>query len=91
MATPVDFPGANLLLGPPKGMTEEEVQTMPVCHINGQYVSCWRLSDEELSEILVTREIWQTLLGSGAQPSFVGSRSTVIDLVLRDSNKENEN
>jgi hypothetical protein len=82
MAVPVDFPGANLTLGPPKGMTEEEVRSMPVHHAKNHFISCWYLSDSEIEEIVRTRCVWQTLMGSGAQPSFIsGSLNDVIDLV----------
>jgi hypothetical protein len=82
MAYSVDFPGSNLRLGPPEGMTEEEVYSMHVHYANGHFISCWLLSDEEIEKIVETRCVWQALMGNGAQPSFIsGDLESVIGLV----------
>lgn len=82
MGRPVDFAGTNMTLGPPKGMTEDQVQTVKAYHGNGQFVLCWKMSPEELDEINATGMVWLSLMGTGLQPSFVGSESEVLKLLF---------
>lgn len=81
MAQPVEFDGVNSRLGPPKGMDELEVQTLPVFS-NGQVcISCWELSDEELAYVIATRRVYLSVMfGSTQPPCFVGSEQTVRDV-----------
>jgi len=62
MATPVDFEGANLYL---RG-NGKEVMDLPVFHktVEGEpfeFISCWRLTPEEIAEIVATGVVWTSV------------------------------
>ena len=91
MADPIEFEGCNLRLGPPVGMTEEEVRSMSVYKGNGQVVSCWKLRPEELEEVVKTGCVWLSIFTEGVPPSFVGSETTVLELLFPSSNISSDN
>lgn len=59
----IGFPQANRILGPPKGMTEEECGTLELYQDEKQCISCWILSDEEIEKLKQTRRIWLGVMG----------------------------
>jgi hypothetical protein len=68
MAQPIGFEEANVTLGPPGGM-EADVVPLPVRHsVDGQLVSCWQLSADEIEEIVRTRKVWISVWGGMSQP-----------------------
>lgn len=73
MAEPATFAEANLVLGPPVGMTEDEVMRLPVLRIDGRLVSCWMPSAEELAEIIRTGRVWLSVWGRETQPPVLVS------------------
>jgi hypothetical protein len=67
MSQPVRFREANLILGPPEG-SEDAVVPMPVRRLEGNLVSCWRMSPAELAEIQRTGCVWLSVWGRETQP-----------------------
>ena len=68
----IDFKQSNGSLGPPKGMTEDDVYTLPIHRsTDGKIVtvtSCWELSHEALREIQRTRKIYLQIWGMTHPP-----------------------
>lgn len=70
---PINFPQANEIHGPPEGMTEDECMDLPVCHghtpdLHEAFISCWKLTDEELEILTKTRKVWVWQFGNFVQP-----------------------
>lgn len=70
------FDEENQVLGPPKGMTEEDCYSLSVYRgIDGAgrpiVVSCWKPTKEELEEIARTGRVWLLLWGQTMQPASV--------------------
>lgn len=69
MANPVDFPGSNLQLNPPKGQ-EHRVSSV-VAYNNGVYtVLKLQFSDEELERIKTDGHVWLSLWAGKSIPPF---------------------
>jgi len=81
MGQAIDFPGSNCRLGPPEGVSEEEVYTMNVYRGQGHFVSCWYLTDTEIEEIIKSRCVWLAVMGNGAPPTYVGSLDNIKNLL----------
>ena len=81
MAAAVNFHGANMLLGPPKG--SENVCEL-YTYTNGRCsVSCWELSAEELAEIARTGRVFVSIFSGRSQPPvYVGSEDSVREVVV---------
>jgi hypothetical protein len=82
MSHPIQFKGANTVMRAPEGA--ENVQDMHVFRTRHSCVSCWELTQEEVSEINRTGKIFLSVLMDGAQPPvYVGSeketRGVLID------------
>lgn len=76
MAEACGFDEANTSLGPPAGMTEDQVQTLRVLravHADGQpvVISCFKLTAEELAEVNRTGRVWLGVLGTSMPPVWV--------------------
>lgn len=82
MGSPVVWPGANAVLGPPKGMDEQQCGALPI-HRNGvTCVSCWELSEAEMREIIASRRVFISIFSGVTQPPvFVGSESEVRSII----------
>lgn len=55
----VDFPGSNIVIA------KDQPQYHPIpAHYtpDGEVVFCWELTDEELTQVLITKRIWHTVL-----------------------------
>lgn len=82
MARGTAFAEANARLGPPRGMTEQEVHTLPVRRSTGldgaACVSCWRLDADELAEIQRTGVVWLSVMGSTHPPLLVTGRKADV-------------
>lgn len=82
MARGVDWPGANLKLGPPRGMDETQVTSLHVFTNGVTVVSCWELSDEEMAEVIKTGRVFLSIMsGKTMYPAFVGSESEVRAMI----------
>lgn len=68
MGQPMWFEEANITLGPPGGM-EADVVPLPVHRtVDGQLVSCWQVTADELEEIVRTKKVWISVWGGATQP-----------------------
>jgi len=57
---PVDFPGCNVTFA----KDQPEYQPLPAIKINspqGEVISCWELSDEEIERLKVTRKVYLSM------------------------------
>lgn len=76
MAEPVDFKGTNRTLHAPQG--RDDVSALRAFSNAGTCVTCWRLSLEEVQEIVATGRVWLSILFGGTMPpALVGSESTM--------------
>jgi hypothetical protein len=65
---PRDFDEQNHELGPPKGMTVDEVRVLP-CFVDGeQVISCWHPNDEEREAIAAGGPVWLRVMGQTMPP-----------------------
>lgn len=76
MAEACGFEEANTSLGPPAGMTEDQVHTLRVfrgADTSGQpvVISCFKLAAEELAEVNRTGRVWLGVLGTSMPPVWV--------------------
>jgi len=74
---PANFDGTNSIFGPPKGMTEGEVQSIfariivePESNVP-VIVTCWKPTKEELTEILRTGRVWLGVFSASLPPVYV--------------------
>jgi hypothetical protein len=79
---PCSFDEANGQLGPPDGLTEDEVGTIRVYHGQNEagnkfVVSCWRVTPAEIQEIARTGRIWLITM-SGMMPTILQARKPVM-------------
>ena len=83
MATPTSFDESNAVLDRPRDMTDEECG--PLCIYRGKYLngnivySCWKLSEEELQEVINTKRIWLGILGFTMTPAYVSGTKPFMD------------
>lgn len=71
MADPVGFDGANTVFRAPPGSTPEEYKDLQTYHGQGQIISCWRLTPEELEVVNRTGVIWVSMLTHAAPPPLL--------------------
>lgn len=86
------FDEQNGVLGPPRGMTEEMVQSASVFRgrtdLHGLddvpcVVTCWKPTVEELAEIQRTGRVWLMLIGQSMPPALVSGVSPFLQGVCR--------
>lgn len=77
MAQGVGFEGANFVFRAPKNMTADECADLPTFVSEGQIISCWRLSDEEIATITKTGVIWLSIVGMGMPPVSIAASGLV--------------
>lgn len=74
---PVDFPESNITFGPPSGYDISQIQRIKGFasiidkgNLEGDpvIITCWELTDEELSEVLLNKKIYICFLSSGLPP-----------------------
>lgn len=70
MARGIAFPESTSILGAPDGM-DEEVYGLPVYRDGQVTVSCWKLTEEEIVEIIRTGCVWLNVMGSNQPPLCV--------------------
>jgi hypothetical protein len=78
MGEPVEFDGCNLRLLPPAG-DEDTVMAMYAFRNGRDTVSCWRLAESELEEVMRTGCVWLDVATgrSPPPPVYVGSGEAV--------------
>lgn len=77
---PSAFDEDNTVLGPPQGMTEDEVTSLSVFRgVNSDnepvVISCWKFDKEELAEMLKTGRVWLYVYGLNMPPCAIGGLS----------------
>ena len=70
---PTSFEEANMVLDPPEGVDLDKCGPLNVFRFLAQdgiqrTVSCWKVTDEELTEIQRTGRVWLVVMGSGMPP-----------------------
>lgn len=69
------FKEANAIMGPPPGLTEDEVISLSVWRgLSGRHkvvISCWKLTQAELEEVNQTGRVWLYLWGESMPPACV--------------------
>lgn len=82
MGSPIKFKGFNSELKAPSGMDELSCSTLPVFKNGVNCVSCWKLTEEEIQEIIKTKRIFVSLWSGVTQPPiYVGSEETTRQLI----------
>lgn len=86
MGHPIDFPGSNRVLGPPKGLDETSVESMPTFTNGHQSVSCWEFTAEEIADALSadgrTVRLYLTVWSGQSQPPvYVGGEEATRRLI----------
>lgn len=77
---PVAFDQDNTVIGPPVGMTEKHCDSIsawmgklendvPVT------ISCWKLTIEEMGEVMRTGRVWLVVMGHGMPPVMLHGAS----------------
>jgi hypothetical protein len=70
MALMWDFPESNIVLMPPADAEPGSCLPLPAHRSpDGRFLSCWKLTDEELAEVQRTGMIW--LAAWGVPPVYV--------------------
>ena len=82
------FPEENLVLDPPPGVANEEIECLPVCAarmIDGTpvIISCWKVTMEELKEIQRTGRVWLMVMGPVMAPVVVSGKNPFLDRIER--------
>lgn len=77
---PSAFDEDNTVLGPPNGMTEDEVTSLSVFRgatVEGEpvVISCWKFDKAELEEMQRTGRVWLYIYGLSMPPCAVGGHS----------------
>lgn len=75
----IKFPECNKVLTAPRGQ-EEEVFDLPVCQTaypdeQPCVISCWELSDEDIDNLIQTRQLWLSSYGHTHPPLVPLSKS----------------
>lgn len=70
---PVEFAEQNIIYTKPAGMSDEECSSLPVFQGEGQIISCWELSDEDIEKLKSTKKIWLHIWANGQPPVAVST------------------
>lgn len=84
------FDEANGDLGPPPGLTEDQVHSLRVFKGHDQngffhVVSCWRVTPEEIEKIKETGRVWMISLGGMAPVRLTADKPEMEQLPPRAS------
>lgn len=77
---PINFPEQNMVFTKPENMTDEECSSLPTFTNNEQIVSCWELTDEEIRQIQITRQVWVILWSKFQPPLSLVTENPFIQL-----------
>lgn len=75
---PVEFDGMNGERTKPVDMTDEQCLSLPCFRADGQVISCWKLDDEEIAEIVKTRHLWVSVHSGHTSPPIALSPSRMV-------------
>lgn len=86
---PIDFEARNFVFTKPAGWTDEQCMDLPVWkgqipiddegNKSNSIISCWKLSKEDLDEILKTGVIWLSINGTGMPPVSLFTENPFIN------------
>lgn len=70
---PASFDESNAVLGKPEGMTDEQCPPLSVLRVMSSdsiplVISCWKLTKEEVEELLKTGRLWLIIYGMTMPP-----------------------
>lgn len=73
---PASFPESNDFLGKPSDMTDEQCAPLSILRSKTEdnvpyIISCWKLTEEELNEIIKTKRVWLLVAGHSMPPVSV--------------------
>lgn len=68
-----EFPEQNMVFTKPQSMTDEECGSLPAYRGEGQIISCWEVTPEDLERIKETGVIWLSVSGAGQPPVYIGT------------------
>jgi hypothetical protein len=76
MAEATNFPESNLVLNPPEGVSPDDCFALCVWRGLDQVgqpvvISCWKITEAELKEVIKTGRIWLWWWGTTMAPSIV--------------------
>ena len=74
----ISFPEQNIIFNKPESMTDEECGPLPAYRGEGQIISCWKLSPEDLAKVQETGAVWLSIVGLQQPPVWVGPDSPFI-------------
>lgn len=82
------FPEENLVLDPPIGTTNQDIECIPVYAGRLEdgapvIISCWKVTAEELREIQRTGRVWLMVLGVAMQPVIISGKNPFEDVIER--------
>jgi hypothetical protein len=77
LAYPVKFKHVNFTYTAPKGQ-EDVVSDLPVYRGLNSTTSCWKLSPEELFDIMQTGKIYLSIWGHSVFPVYVASEEEMV-------------
>lgn len=72
------FPEQNITFTKPQDMTDEECGSLPAYRGEGQIISCWEVTPEDLERIKETGVIWLYVVGAGQPPVYIGTEYPFI-------------
>lgn len=77
---PSSFKESNHFLNPPDGMSLEDCDPLAVCNTQDYkgfpvVISCWKLTQEELEEVIKTKRVWVGVLGHTMPPIWVDGQN----------------
>ncbi len=82
---PVHFKEANFLFRKPEGMSQSECGDMP-CLVEekaGLVTSCWKMTDEELAEVIRTRQVWLSVKQFPVAPTSLDGIKPIKTLTIQ--------
>jgi len=80
MAKGVKFEGSNVELKPPIGLVANRmghVENIPAHNDGTQIITCWRLSDEEMQEVMRTGVVWLSVAGQSMNTLRISGEALV--------------
>ena len=80
MANAVDFQGSNCQLKAPLGLITERrtpVADIPAHNDKRQIITCWRLTEDELKEVVRTGAVWMSVKGQIMNTAYVSGIALV--------------
>lgn len=76
MAHHVGFEGANTIYQAPKGA--KDVGDLECFKTDSEVISCWRLSEDEIAQIIETGVVWLSIKGHTVAPVYVSGNPLVM-------------